>query len=627
LNTLGTFFGYLINKCYALTENFGIAIIVFTFIVKLILFPISLMSQKNSIKLLKLQPLLEDLKARHSGEYNTILKEQKDLYKKEKYSTLKAILPLIIQIPVIIGVVDAVNKAAANGNYDFIFLNLNLSVIPTPASRLVIIPVLSAVSSFLLCVTQNVLHPLSKTQGFTAKWLPTIFLVMFSGYFAFVCQAGVGLYWVCGNISGVLVTILCAMIYNPKKYACYGYRPIKQNLTREEKEALKKRKVAEKIREKEDMNRFFSCVKELVFFSEASGFFKYFQHFIDYILDNSDIVVHYLTADFNDQVFDIDRPRFETYFCTLNGLIATFMKMDAAIVVMSMPDLEAYQYKRSIVKKDIEYIYTHHGMGSTNLTLRKGALDHFNTIFCCGKYNNKEIKALERVYNLPEKKLVNVGFGLLDMLMEQYNSMEKASGGKPQILIAPSWQKDNIFEYCLDEIINGLTFGVYKLILRPHPEFVKRFPMKMKLIFDKYGQLIGDGFEIQTDFSSNSTVYLSDLVITDWSSISQEFSFCTKKPSLFINTPMKVANPEWQKIDITPVDIWIRSKIGVSVDTDKLGDIDKIVRELLDNQKAYRESISRLVDEYMYNVGNTAAVGGGYIINRLRDYFPSTQSV
>lgn len=49
-----------------------------------------------------------------------------------------------------------------------------------------------------------------------------------------------------------------------------------------------------------------------------------------------------------------------------------------------------------------------------------------------------------------------------------------------------------------------------------------------------------DDIEIQTDFSSNSTVFDSDLLITDWSDISWEFAFTTKKPVLFINTPMKL---------------------------------------------------------------------------------------
>ena len=43
--------------------------------------------------------------------------------------------------------------------------------------------------------------------------------------------------------------------------------------------------------------------------------------------------------------------------------------------------------------------------------------------------------------------------------------------------------------------------------------------------------------------------------ITDWSAVAWEFSFTTLHPTLFINTPMKVMNPDWQKIETVPVNI------------------------------------------------------------------------
>jgi len=597
--------------------NFGGAIIVFTLLTKVILFPISLSSQKNSIILFKLQPQLDDIKARYDDDPRTMLREQKALYKKEKYSSLKMILPLLIQMPIIIGVIRAVNHAVIDDRYNFWFIGLDLSSVPSVSSLLVIIPILSTASAFLMCLAQNSFNPLTKAQGFLGKWGTTILLMAFSGYFAFVCKAGVGLYWIAGNLSGCLVAAACALIYNPKKYIDYENRSIRPKLTKEEKLARKDRKRAEKNREKEDVRRFFSCEKQLVFYSEANGFYKYYQCFIEYILDNSDTIVHYVTSDIYDRVFNINHPRFKTYYCGYNGLITLMMKMDADIVVMTMPDLEQYHYKRSLVKKDIEYIYLAHGIGSGNLNMRAGALNHYDTVFCYGRYHNEEIRATEKVYGLKEKNLVNTGFGMLHEMIENYSASGIIENPKPMILIAPGWQKDNIFESCLGEILNGLLDDKYRITLRPHPEFVKRFPGKMKLIFNRYGNRISDDFEIQTDFSSNSTVYRSDLVITDWSGIALEFSLTTKKPTLFINTPMKVMNPEWRKINVSPMDIWIRNKIGVSVDMDKLGNIDKTVRELLDGREEYKEKIPRIIEEYLYDVGNAAKTGGEYIINRL----------
>ena len=137
------------------------------------------------------------------------------------------------------------------------------------------------------------------------------------------------------------------------------------------------------------------------------------------------------------------------------------------------------------------------------------------------------------------------------------------------------------------------------------------------MLLNKYADKIGKNFEVQTDFSSNSTVYNSDIVITDWSSIAQEFSLTTKKPTLFINTPMKVMNPEWQKIGIEPMDIWIRDKIGVSVDIDKLDNINIIIEEMLNNKDKYKANIEDLLDNCLYNKGHAAEVGGRYIIKQV----------
>ena len=80
------------------------------------------------------------------------------------------------------------------------------------------------------------------------------------------------------------------------------------------------------------------------------------------------------------------------------------MKLDADVVVMTMPDLENYHIKRSYIRKDIEYIYIPHGMDSLNMTMRTGSMDHFDTVFCTGKHQKEEIEKTEKVYELPKKK-------------------------------------------------------------------------------------------------------------------------------------------------------------------------------------------------------------------------------
>lgn len=560
-------------------------IFLFTIVSKIVLFPFSLMAQKNSIKMVQLQPQIDDIKARSGDDYRVLSKELKELYRKERYSNLKNIFPLLLQIPIIVVVFKLVNKMPA---FD---LTIQQSFIA----------ILSAISAFFMCYVQNKLNPLVHEQGFFAQWGVTIFLTIFSGYFACVSPVGVGIYWISSNILSISVSFMCNIIYNPKKYIDYKKRVIKKP-SKENKQLKKMYKEKEKM----DVKRFNSAEKEVVFYSEKSGFYKYLSYYIDYILENTDIVVHYLTSDYNDKVFEISHPNFKAYYCGGNALITLFMKMEAKIVLMSMPDLDRYQYKRSLLKKDIEYIYVDHGFGSVNLMLRKGALDYFDTIFCYGKSYNAEILAMEKEYKTPEKKLVNVGFGLFDIMAEKYKPINNK---KKTILIAPSWQRDNILETCLDDIMDLFENKAYRVIIRPHPEFIKRFPEKTDAILAKYGGIV------QTDFSDNNAILQSDILITDWSTISAEFSFVTKKPCLFINTPMKVMNSEYRKIPVEPIDIALRNQIGIAINIDEIHTVCEIVERLLNEN--YKDKIKKVMEESLYNIGSYSQIGSEYIIEQV----------
>ncbi len=289
------------------------------------------------------------------------------------------------------------------------------------------------------------------------------------------------------------------------------------------------------------------------------------------------------------------------------------MKLEADIVVMTMPDIETYHIKRSYYKKDIEYIFLPHDQGSSNLTLRPEATIHYDTIFTTGKHQRDEELAFDKMYNV-KRNIVEAGFPLLDDMINDYkevNNKEKV------VLIAPSWQKDNIIDLCLDELLDKLKDNDYKVIVRPHPQQVRHAKERFEILKKKYSE--NDSIVIQTDFSATNTVFESDLVITDWSGIAMEFSFTTKKPVLFIDTPMKVMNPNYKELNIEPINIWIREKIGKVIDLNDLSNVDKVVSDMLKSKKEYQKSITKIVDEYVFNLGNSAEVEAKYIIESLQN--------
>ena len=143
----------------------------------------------------------------------------------------------------------------------------------------------------------------------------------------------------------------------------------------------------------------------------------------------------------------------------------------------------------------------------------------------------------------------------------------------------------------------------------------------MKEKFDEMKEQYKDNknIEIQTDFSSNNTVFNADLMITDWSGIAYEYAYTTKKPVLFVDTPMKIMNPEYKKINVEPINIWARNEIGEVIKVEECNKINTVVEKMLKENKKYNETINHLINESVYNIGSSAEVGANYIISAVQN--------
>jgi YidC/Oxa1 family membrane protein insertase len=126
-----------------------------------------------------------------------------------------------------------------------------------------------------------------------------------------------------------------------------------------------------------------------------------------------------------------------------------------------------------------------------------------------------------------------------------------------------------------------------------------------------------DRIEVQLDFSATDTVWKADLLITDWSDISMEYSFCTHKPVLFINTPMKIMNPEYDRIDVVPINIEIRDIVGCNISPKELDKIPEKIEYLFANSEMFAEKIREYEEAQVYNIGHSAEVGGRYVATQL----------
>lgn len=627
IDALGNAFGYVMYGCYKVIGDYGWTIVIFTLLTKIIMLPISIMVQKNSIKMVKMYPEMNRIKARCYGSSDLISEEQYQLYKKENYHPMLDLVPVILQLILLMGVVGAFRANIWNQAQDLnmMFCGLNLGVIPAQVGGIsVLIPILAALSAWLMCFSQNKINVLQAEQSKANQITTLLISVGLSLYLGFFVTAGVGLYWTVGNLLSILQLVLLNLWINPKDYINYEeLEESKKELEKVNQYASSAKKASKNSEyaelEKKDYKRFFKYgEKQIVFYSEKNGFYKYYQNIIETILRKTDIVIHYVTNDPNDEVFKLASDNFHVYYIGENKLIVLMMKMDADMVVMTTPDLQKYHIKRSMVRKDTEYVYVDHAMGSLNMTLRKHALDYFDTIFVPNDLTIEEIRKQEELYGLPQKTLVKCGYSLIDNMIERYEKEGKKENDPKVILIAPSWQEGNILDNGIETILEQLLGKGYHVILRPHPQYVRHFGEKLEMMRAKYAK--NSDFTLQTDFSSNSTVFQADVLVTDWSGIAYEYSFTTLKPTLFINTPMKVMNPDYKELGIEPFDIIIRDKVGISVELDALQSISKTVHALLNDNEYSPEEMAKIREQYLYNIGKSGNVGAKYIIDRLIEY-------
>lgn len=621
LAAIGKFFALLMKGCYSIVPSYGWAIILFTLLSKIIQIPISVMVQFNSIKMVKMYPDMNHIKATYFGNSDMIQEENYKLYKKENYHPMLDLVPVVIQLVILMGVVEGL-KAFEISNT--VFMGIDLGLVPVSSGGItILIPIIAALSAWFMCYIQNHINVLQSEQNKLNQYGTLALSVGLSLYLGFFVRGGVGLYWIAGNLLSVVQLFILNACISPKKYI--DYEALEQSKVELDKvisrQSASKNKMSrdEKAREAQDYKRFFKYgTKQIVFYSEKNGFYKYYKDVIEYILRKTDITVHYITSDIHDEIFSFSSENFMTYFITENKLIVLMMKLDTDIMVMTMPDLQKYQIKRSIVRDDIEYIYMDHGINSLNLVLRKHAIDYFDTIFTANDNVYNEIKAQEKVYNLKPKTLVKYGYCLIDNMIKSYDNQGEETHEKPILLIAPSWQQDNILDICIEPLLDSLLNGSYSIILRPHPQYIRHCNDRLRQIEEKYGD--NSDFILQTDFSSNSTVFNADILITDWSGIAYEYSFVTLKPTLFIDTPMKIMNPDYKEIDVVPFDIEVRNKIGISIDVDSVNKASDTVEELLNDNHFRKDSMLNVRKKYLYNVGTSAEVGAKYIINRLIEY-------
>ena len=618
--------GWLMRVAYSLTGNYGLAVIVFTLMTKLVLLPVSLWVHANGIKMVRLEPAVNRLKVKYFGDPDKVADEQALLYKKAHYSPFATVIPVAVQVLLLIGLVQIIYHPDVwlrQPDLNTRFLGFDLSATPTAAGGIhLLIPLLAGLAALILSLCQNKLNPLQASQGKAAQFSSMAVSVGISLVLGFTVPAGVGFYWIWSNLFTIAQQLLLNKLRPPEKEINWAELEASRKelaaYTDTGSETVRSRE--EKHREKEDYKRFFSVGnKHLVFYSEGSGFYKYFERIMNWILENSKLTIHYVTSDPNDQIFEIAKKqeRIIPYYIGQKKLITLFMKLEADVMVMTMSDLGNYQYKRSYYSKNIKYVYVFHYPLSTHMVLHTGALRHYDSILCVGDFQFEEICQTEKLFGDPEQELVACGYGQLEKLYDAYQATPRTKRERPKVLIAPSWQADNILDSCIDDLLSELLGKGFDVTVRPHPEYVKRYGDRMNAIVKRYEDYKGGDLFFELDFTGNTSIFDSDTVISDWSGTAYEFVMVTERPCVFVDTPPKINNPDYEKITVPPLEMTLRDQVGIRVKPEETNGLAEKIRTLLEDE-SYGDRIRGIREKTIANFGKSGEVGGRYILDQVK---------
>lgn len=336
----------------------------------------------------------------------------------------------------------------------------------------------------------------------------------------------------------------------------------------------------------------FSLKKKIFFYFENSSseihFYLLLQQFKtdDYVIVTADKTVE----SKNFKIVNL-------YYNTM--LIIFFSLIKKKVFVMTTPDLDSFHIKKNKYNK---YIYIHHSMCSTHMIYREKAFDKFDYIFNVGDYQNKEIQEREKTYNLKKKILVNYGYGKLDYIKKHFIKNNKPD----EITIAPSWYKDEVYLNLIDKIIEG-NIKDYPIRFRPHPRSLILNKKKINEMYYKYKSF--KNFIFDTNENSFDYILNSKYFISDWSGSIFEYIFFNLKPVLFLDVPKKINNINYSKIKITPIEVSLRNKIGITIDIQNSNSLKIYFDELNKNFAKYSKQIIKLRQEFIFNFGESHIFG------------------
>lgn len=347
----------------------------------------------------------------------------------------------------------------------------------------------------------------------------------------------------------------------------------------------------------------------IIFFSEGFSSWNFIKYQFE-LLIKSKISTYYITSSSDEYKYLIKKYfsiKKNIFFCGIGSIRTIWLNsLTANILITTIPDLNLYQWKKSpFVKK---YCYLFHSLGSTNMIYNYRAFDNYDNIYCCTDYQYSELKKNKLDNNL-NYNIYKSGYNHLDFLINK-NKYNKNKDNKITILIAPTWSLNtDMTLFYLKKLIHVFcTDKRFKVILRLHP--MNRDEYLKNIEYSKDSNLEID------ELNNYNSYFNSDIMITDWSTSSIEYSMSLLKPSIHINTEPKIRNKLFNKNNISKTYEYIfRKLIGEEIE---IADIKNLCYEKiynLVNNHLLKDKLKKLREIHLYNLNNSIKILNEQIID------------
>jgi YidC/Oxa1 family membrane protein insertase len=214
----------VLNSLIALSSmvgnNFAVAIIILTIVVRLILFPLTVQQTRSTRALQELQPKIQELQKKYARNQQKLQQEMMVLYKEAKINPLGCIWPMLIQMPVWIALYQSIMLALASTPEDLIRLSQSLYSWPVVTQALPLNEsflwlqlskpdqylVLAILVGITMWIQQKmVTPPTTDPKQAQMTQITTLMMPLMFAMFTLSFPSGLSLYWAVSNIVGIII--------------------------------------------------------------------------------------------------------------------------------------------------------------------------------------------------------------------------------------------------------------------------------------------------------------------------------------------------------------------------------------------------------------------------------------